>query len=742
MSSEKSAIVSSSKPGEGQMSPYYLAPADNPGMCISPVTLTGENYAEWSSELENALRAKRKFGFINGSLKIPDEKENPVEMEMWRTANSMIVGWIRVSISPTIRSTVPFTPDASKMWYDLKKRFSVGSAVRVHQLKAELASCKQDGSSVMEYFGKLSQKWEELLTCKPFPACTCDASEVYAKEYEEEKVHQFLMGLDEARYGNVCTTLIELETLPDLNSVYQRVVREEKRIGASRLEPKEAPVGFSAKVGGAESLTGGVMAAMARGRSSVVCDHCGRTGHEKKECWQLIGFPDWFNERNQSGGRGGRGRGRGRSNNLKANAMQASTGGTTNNQNSAIPQLSAEQWASLTSLLERQKPASIPDRLNGTVQTGEVIIDTGASHHMTGDITLLTEVRSMIPCPVSFADGSCVMATKSGSLKLSEKLTLLNVLYVQNLNCTLLSVAKLLRQTGCLAMFTDTLCVLQDRFTRTLIGAGEVKDGVSVYRDVTVTRGHRVKASEDQTLWHRRLGHPAFGVLSYLPFISGVKDVPNKFGGCDICFQSKQTRELFSESSNKSLGSFDLIHTDLWGPYRVPSSCGAVYFLTIVDDYSRAVWIHLLLEKSEVKTVLPNFISLASRQFGRKVKTVRSDNGTEFMCLSRYFAEQGILHQTSCVNSPQQNGRVERKHRHILNVARSLLFQASLPVRFWGESVLAAAHLINRTPSKVLQGKSPYECLYEKRPTYDDIKMFGCLSFAHKARRDKDKFGL
>ena len=647
--------------------------------------LTGENYSEWSSELENAFRAKRKFGFINGSLKFPDEQENPVETEMWRTANSMIVGWIRASILPTIRSTVPFSPDACKMWNELKKRFSVGSGVRVHQLKFELAACKQEGSSVMEYFGKLSKKWEELLCCKPLPLCTCAASDVYAKEYEEEKVHQFLMGLDEARYGNVVTTLIGSETLPDLNTVYQRVVREENRLGASRVETKEAPVGFNMKVGGDESSQGGIMAAVARGRSGVVCDHCGRSGHEKKECWQLIGFPEWFNERNQSGGRGGRGRGRGRTNSSRANAMHGTAASTNaNSQTSGFPPLSSEQWASLASFLERQKQSPIPDKLNGNVQTGEVIIDTGASHHMTGDITLLSEVHSVIPSTVSFADGSYTMATKCGSLKLSENLTLLNVLYVRNLNCTLLSVAKLLRQTGCLAMFTDTLCVLQDRFTKTLIGAGEVKDGVYVYRDVTVTRGHRVKASGDQTLWHRRMGHPAFGVLSYLPFISGVKDVSTKFGGCDICFQSKQTRELFSESSNKSLGSFDLIHIDLWGRYRVSSSCGTVYFLTIVDDYSRAVWIHLRLEKSEVKTVLPNFISRVSRQFGRSVKTVRSDNGTEFVCLTKYFAEQGILHQTSCVNTPQQNGRVERKHRHILNVARSLLFQVNLPVSFWG----------------------------------------------------------
>lgn len=114
---------------------------------------------------------------------------------------------------------------------------------------------------------------------------------------------------------------------------------------------------------------------------------------------------------------------------------------------------------------------------------------------------------------------------------------------------------------------------------------------------------------------------------------------------------------MFYESSNKSKECFSLIHCDVWGPYRVASSCGAVYFLTIVDDFSRSVWTYLLLAKSEVKTVLKNFCSMTEKQFGKQVKLVRSDNGTEFMCLASYFRESGILHQNSCVSTPQQNGR-------------------------------------------------------------------------------------
>lgn len=440
MAKQETSVVAGSSSSEKMLSPYYLAPSDNPGVSISPVSLNGENYAEWASELENALRAKRKTGFINGSLLMPDEKESLVEAETWRTVNSMIVGWIRASITPAVRSTVTFTPDAYKMWNDLKRRFSVGNAVRVHQLKAELAACRQDGASVLDYFGRLSLKWEELLNYKPLPKCSCEASSKIAQDYEEEKIHMFLMGLDDSRFGNVCTNIIGMEPLPDLNSVYQRVVREERRLLSSRVETKGDAVGFVAKADSAQSeshQTRDTTVAGARGRgSSMACSHCGRTGHEKKDYWQIVGFPEWWTERNQGGERGGgrgRGRGRGRSQ-VRSNAVQTSP-------------LTSEQWASLTALLESQKPTPIPEKLNGKVQTGEVILDTGASHHMTGDVRLLTDLCKLVGCPVSFADGSQVQATQYGMLRLSDKLVLKNVLFVPNLNCTLLSVAKLLKQT-------------------------------------------------------------------------------------------------------------------------------------------------------------------------------------------------------------------------------------------------------------------------------------------------------
>lgn len=185
---------------------------------------------------------------------------------------------------------------------------------------------------------------------------------------------------------------------------------------------------------------------------------------------------------------------------------------------------------------------------------------------------------------------------------------------------------------------------------------------------------------------------------------------------------------------------FELIHCDLWGPYRTTSICGSKYFLTILDDFTRAVWVYLLSSKQNAPKHLKEFVALVERQFPTQVKTLRSDNGSEFICLREFFSEKCIIHETSCVGTPQQNGKVERKHRHLLNVAHALMFQASLPVEFWSYCALAAGYLINRTPTAVLKGKTPYEILYNKPPPMQHLKVCGCLCYVRNQKTGGDKF--
>lgn len=144
-SSASKTSSSDVEPGKvgATVAPYSLHASDNLGALITSVMFTGENYNEWSTELVNALKAKRKLGFIDGSIPKPSIDDS--NFELWSSVNSMIVGWIRSSIEVRVRSTVTFISDSHKLWDNLKKRFSVGNKVRVHHLKEQLSSCKQDG---------------------------------------------------------------------------------------------------------------------------------------------------------------------------------------------------------------------------------------------------------------------------------------------------------------------------------------------------------------------------------------------------------------------------------------------------------------------------------------------------------------------------------------------------------------------------------------------------------------------
>ncbi|XP_075080400.1 uncharacterized protein LOC142165911 [Nicotiana tabacum] len=206
---------------------------------------------------------------------------------------------------------------------------------------------------------------------------------------------------------------------------------------------------------------------------------------------------------------------------------------------------------------------------------------------------------------------------------------------------------------------------------------------------------------------------------------------------CSICPLAKQSRLIFPTSHTVSEKHLKLIQMDVWGQYRAPTHDRKYFFLTIVDDHTRFTWIYLLQMKSDVAIILSLFLPLIKTQFSNVIKVVKTDNGTEFF---NKVCTDLIIHQSSCVYTPQQNGVAERKHMHILDVARALKFQAQVPTRYWGECVEGAVYLINRLPTEVLQGKSPYELLHGRPPSLDHLLVFGCLCYATTIFIN-DKFG-
>jgi hypothetical protein len=99
--------------------------------------------------------------------------------------------------------------------------------------------------------------------------------------------------------------------------------------------------------------------------------------------------------------------------------------------------------------------------------------------------------------------------------------------------------------------------------------------------------------------------------------------------------------------------------------------------------------------------------------------------GGEYTKLHSFFKEGGISHHVSCPHAHQQNGSAERKHRHIIEVGLSLLSQASMPLKYWDKAFLTATYLINRMPSKVIQGDTPFFCVFNEIPNYNFMRPFG-----------------
>ena len=147
----------------------------------------------------------------------------------------------------------------------------------------------------------------------------------------------------------------------------------------------------------------------------------------------------------------------------------------------------------------------------------------------------------------------------------------------------------------------------------------------------------------------------------------------------------------------------------------------------------------LLQSKAKVQINVQNFVALVENQFDTKVKIIRLDNGPEFF-MKEFYASKGILHQRSCVETPQQNGRVERKHQHILNVARALMFQSHIPSNFWSFAINHAVYLINRVPSPINNNKTPFKPLYNKPPNFETLKVFGCFCYASTYSAHRNKF--
>ena len=359
---------------------------------------------------------------------------------------------------------------------------------------------------------------------------------------------------------------------------------------------------------------------------------------------------------------------------------------------------------------------------------------------MTGDISQLTDLTHHNGGYVSFAGGEKGKITQMGTIS-NGVLSFNKVNYVPELQHSLLSVSQICDKDFS-AHFTKKECLI-------------LKPGVVIPEEWVLVRSERrndayiidmnhnipenvtclySKINERTAmLWHRRLGHANAKNLNRIAKNELVRGLPVKdfitFEKCVACAQGKQHRQPHRTKLINTIDSLlQLLHMDLFGPVNVLSINRNSYCLVIIDDYSRFTWVFFLSAKSETPELIKRFITLIENQLNAKVKSIRSDNGTEFKnaVMDRFCAEKGILHQFSSVRTPQQNGVAERRNRTLIDAARTFLCDSKLPVIFWAEAINTACYVQNRVLLNKKQMKTPYEAVYNHKPTVAHFRTFGC----------------
>jgi hypothetical protein len=213
--------------------------------------------------------------------------------------------------------------------------------------------------------------------------------------------------------------------------------------------------------------------------------------------------------------------------------------------------------------------------------------------------------------------------------------------------------------------------------------------------------------------------------------VTGIPAINRLEQFCEGCTLGKQHRAPFPRATAyRAHERLELTHGDLCGPITPATPAGNKYFLLVMDDASRYMWVEMLKTKDEALTFFKKIKALAENEIGLKMKIFRTDRGGEFNSaeFELFCSQQGLHRHTTAPYTPQQNGVVERRNQTIVEMARCLLKSMDMPAVFWAEAIRVAVHVLNRSPTRALNDITPYEAWHKTKPNVGYLRTFGCVA--------------
>ena len=367
------------------------------------------------------------------------------------------------------------------------------------------------------------------------------------------------------------------------------------------------------------------------------------------------------------------------------------------------------------------------------------LYDSGCTNHISPYRNLFENFQNIEPRHFRAANKQTFSTIGKGDLIIDvpngeggTQLRLLDVLYSAEVGYTLVSVGRL-DEAGFTVTFGGGKCTLK--------GEDDVEIGV-VPR--TSTRVYRVEheeaiasaAEERLTLdkLHRRMGHISLDAARKLlkdKMITGIRleYSPTKNFFCASCVYAKATRKAapkLRESERADVFGGE-VHSDLWGKAPIESKGGKKYYVTFIDDKTRLTHLYLLSKKDDTEKVYKQYEAWVETQMGAKIKVLSSDRGGEYQGedFVEYLKSKGTHQKLNVHDAHHQTGVAERRNRTIAERIRALLHASGLPKNLWGEAARHVVWLLNRTTTKAVEGMTPYEAAFGKKPNLKGVREWG-----------------
>ena len=695
----------------------------SPSPAIATEKLLGNtNYMSWSKAVELWCIGQGLHDHLTTTLDdiLKDPKK---DKDQWVRVDALLLSLLWQSIDPSLHPIYSHYSTCYEVWTQAKRLYT-NDIQRLYSVISNLLNLRQTGMSLTDFLGRWASLKAEYNSLLPPGQSLQD---------DLAQRDKFFMVCILATLGPDLTSIrdqiLASPTIPSMDDVFTRLL-------CTSSIPNTPVHGFSSVDNSALVSQGASQSHMTNreghgGDRGIVkgtrprCTYCHRWGHTREKCYKLHGRPP------------------------RANIIQ-----NTNPTSSAAqhPETLLLTGADLENYLQYQASQQSSSSTASFAHTGNSVacltqsstlgpwvVDSGASEHISGNPHLFSHFLKSAPLPsVTVANGSHAVPKAVGSAEPLPTVPLEHVLYIPHCPFNLVSVSKVTRALNCSIKFDPHSVVFQDLSTGQTIGTGCESQGL--YYLTNPPASHLAcSATVSPTLLHNRFGHPSLSKFQKMvPHFSHLSSLD-----CESCQLGKQSRTSFPKRvNNRAASPFAVVHSDIWGPSRVVSVLGHQYFVTFIDDYSRCTWLYLMKSRSELFSIFESFFAEIKTQFNASIQILRSDNAPEYFStqFTGFLSSHGILHQSSCAYTPQQNGVTERKNRHLIETAYTLLLHHHVPTRFWADVVLTACYLINRMPSSVLQHKIPHTILFPDQPLYVlPLRVFGCTCFVHNMAPGQDK---